>query len=257
MFTPLLRRFAAASLALCLLGASAPASAQMTPAQRSEVEAIVKDFLVKNPEVLRDAFVELERRQKADEEANRSRAIAELAPLIFDNPRQAVFGNPKGKITLVEFFDYNCGYCKRALDDISAVLKDEKDVRFILKDFPVLGPGSVEAAEVAIAMLNQANGDKYWQFHQKLLATRGQVAKAQALAAAKEVGADMDRLTKDIASPQTRGYLQEIMKIADRLQLTGTPTFVLADDVIVGAVGRDELKARIANVRKCGKNTCG
>jgi protein-disulfide isomerase len=254
MFKTLLRALAASTL--LLLAAPLPVSAQMTPAQRGEVEAVVKDYLLKNPEILRDAFVELERRQKAEEEQARVKAITELSGLIFNAPKQAVIGNPNGKVTLVEFFDYNCGYCKRALDDIATLIKEDKDLRFVLKDFPVLGPGSVEAAEVAIAMLNQASGDKYWQFHSKLLGTRGQVGKAQALGVAKEVGADMDRLTKDMASPQSRAVLQDIMKIADRLQLTGTPTFVLADEVIVGAVGRDQLKERIANVRKCGKTAC-
>ena len=254
MLKPLLRALVAATL--LVIAAPLPASAQMTPAQRGEIEAVVKDYLLKNPEVLRDAFVELERRQKAEEEEARIKAITDLSGLIFNAPKQAVLGNPNGKVTLVEFFDYNCGYCKRALDDITSLVKEDKDLRFVLKDFPVLGPGSVEAAEVAIAMLNQANGDKYWQFHAKLLGSRGQVGKAQALAVAKEVGADMARLEKDIATPQTRAVLQDVMKIADKLQLTGTPTFVLADEVIVGAVGRDQLKARIANVRKCGKTAC-
>ena len=254
MLKPLLRAFVAATL--LAIAAPLPASAQMTPAQRGEIEAVVKDYLLKNPEVLRDAFVELERRQKAEEEEARIKAITDLSGLIFNAPKQAVLGNPNGKVTLVEFFDYNCGYCKRALDDITSLVKEDKDLRFVLKDFPVLGPGSVEAAEVAIAMLNQANGDKYWQFHAKLLGSRGQVGKAQALAVAKEVGADMARLEKDIVTPQTRAVLQDVMKIADKLQLTGTPTFVLADEVIVGAVGRDQLKARIANVRKCGKTAC-
>lgn len=254
MLKPLLRALVAATL--LVIAAPLPASAQMTPAQRGEIEAVVKDYLLKNPEVLRDAFVELERRQKAEEEEARIKAITDLSGLIFNAPKQAVLGNPNGKVTLVEFFDYNCGYCKRALDDITSLVKEDKDLRFVLKDFPVLGPGSVEAAEVAIAMLNQANGDKYWQFHAKLLGSRGQVGKAQALAVAKEVGADMARLEKDIVTPQTRAVLQDVMKIADKLQLTGTPTFVLADEVIVGAVGRDQLKARIANVRKCGKTAC-
>ena len=254
MLKPLLRALVAATL--LVIAAPLPASAQMTPAQRGEIEAVVKDYLLKNPEVLRDAFVELERRQKAEEEEARIKAVTDLSGLIFNAPKQAVLGNPNGKVTLVEFFDYNCGYCKRALDDITSLVKEDKDLRFVLKDFPVLGPGSVEAAEVAIAMLNQANGDKYWQFHAKLLGSRGQVGKAQALAVAKEVGADMARLEKDIVTPQTRAVLQDVMKIADKLQLTGTPTFVLADEVIVGAVGRDQLKARIANVRKCGKTAC-
>ena len=248
---------AATALGLLLGLAGAPARAEMSPAQRTEIEGVIKDYLLKNPEVLRDALVEMDKRQKADEEAARVKAVNDQASLIFNSPHQAVMGNPNGKITLVEFFDYNCGYCKKTLGDIAQLVQSEPDLRLVVKDFPVLGPGSVEAAEIATAMRNQAKGDKYWQYHAKLLATRGQVGKAQALAAAKDAGADMDRLARDAASPETRASIQEVMQIADKLQLTGTPSFVLADDVIVGAVGYDELKLKIANVRKCGKTACG
>ncbi len=256
---PLMGLATALALALgALVSLSAgPARAQLSPAQRTEIEGVIKDYLMKNPDVIRDVLTEMERRQKADEEAARVKAVTDLAPQLFDSPRQAVLGNPNGKITLVEFFDYNCGYCKKALDDVAKLLKAEPDLRLVIKDFPVLGPGSVEAAEIATAMRNQAKGDKYWQYHTKLLTTRGQIGKTQALAAAKELGADMDRLARDAASAETRASLQEVMMIADRLQLSGTPTFVLGDEVIVGAVGQEDLRARIGNLRKCGKTACG
>lgn len=245
-----------------------PAAAQTAPVPRGEVEAIVKDYLVKNPEVLhealmahpeilRDALVEMDRKQKADEETARVKAVSDNATLIFNSPHQAVLGNPNGKTTLVEFFDYNCAYCKKALDDMAKLIKTDPDLRVVIKDFPVLGPGSVEAAQVATALRSQFHGDKYWQFHQKLLSTRGPVAKAQALAVAKEMGADMDKLQKDMAKPETRQSIQEVMQIADSLQLSGTPSFVVGDDVVVGAVGYDEIRNRLDNVRKCGKASCG
>ena len=259
MLSTLRARLSAAAIFLTLLAASSltPASAQMSPAQRTEIEGVIKEYLLKNPEVLRDALVEMDRRQKADEETARAKAVSDQAATIFNSPRQAVLGNPNGKITLVEFFDYNCGYCKKTLGDIAQLVQSNPDLRLVIKDFPVLGPGSVEAAEIATAMRNQARGDKYWAYHSKLLASRGQVGKAQALAAAKEAGADMDRLNRDAASAETHASIQEVMQIADKLQLTGTPSFVLADDVIVGAVGYDELKMKIDNVRKCGKTACG
>ena len=239
------------------LAAPAPAKAELSAAQRTEIEGVIKDYLMKNPDVIREVLVEMERKQKADEETARSKAVSDLAPQLFNSQRQAVLGNPNGKITLVEFFDYNCGYCKKALDDVAKLVKAEPELRLVIKDFPVLGPGSVEAAEIATAMRNQAKGDKYWQYHTKLLMTRGQVGKTQALAVAKEMGADMDRLAKDVASPETRASLQEVMALADKLQLSGTPTFVLGDEVIVGAVGQEELRTRIGNMRKCGKTACG
>ena len=130
-------------------------------------------------------------------------------------------------------------------------------MRLVVKDFPVLGPGSVEAAEVATALRKQFSGEKYWQFHYKLLGMKGQIGKGQAVTVARDLGANLDQLGKDMTSNETKESIQEVMKIADGLQLTGTPTFVLGDDVLVGAVGYDELKSRIGNVKKCGKMACG
>jgi protein-disulfide isomerase len=258
-FSMSLSRFAAASLgvALSALCAIAPARAEMNAAQKSEIQGIIKDYLMSNPEVLRDALNEMEARQKADEAAARTKAVSDAAPLIFNSPRQAVLGNPNGKVTLVEFFDYNCGYCKKSLGDIVQLVKEDPELRLVIKDFPVLGPGSVEAAEVATALRKQFTGDKYWQYHLKLMAAKGQVGKAQAMAVAKEMGADMDKLARDAGSPDTKESIQEVMKIADGLQLTGTPTFVVGNDVIVGAVGHDDLKSKLDNVKRCGKVACG
>ncbi len=259
-FAPFRKRLQGVALAMAVLAGlavPAPAKAELSAAQRTEIEGVIKDYLLKNPDVIREVLVEMERKQKADEESARSKAVTDLAPQLFNSTRQAVLGNPNGKITLVEFFDYNCGYCKKALDDVAKLVKAEPELRLVIKDFPVLGPGSVEAAEVATAMRNQAKGDKYWQYHTKLMQTRGQIGKTQALAVAKEMGADMDKLAKDVANPETRASLQEVMALADKLQLSGTPTFVLGDEVIVGAVGQDELRTRIGNMRKCGKTACG
>ena len=120
----------------------------------------------------------------------------------------------------------------------------------------MLGPGSVESAEIASAVRNQLKGDAFWQFHYKLLSTHGPVGKAQALAVAKESGVNMDLLAKDVAGQQIKGGLQQTMQLADALSLTGTPSFVVGHDVVVGAVGYDELKDRIDNVLKCGKAMC-
>jgi protein-disulfide isomerase len=230
-------------------------AAEFSPAQTKEIGAIVRDYLVNNPEVLRDAMVELDRREKAEQAAAREKIISENGHL-FSSPHQAVVGNPNGKVTLVEFFDYNCGYCKKSLDDLAKLMKDDPNLRVVLKDFPVLGPGSVEAAQVASALRNQFSGDKFWAFHQKLLLTRGQVGKAQALAVAKDMGADMGKLERDVANPDVKAGIQEVMQMADGLNLTGTPSWVVGNDVVVGAVGYDELKGKIGNVAKCGKAVC-
>ena len=139
---------------------------------------------------------------------------------------------------------------------MTKLMKTDGDLRVVLKDFPVLGPGSVEAAQVAGAVRNQLHGDKFWAFHTKLLSTRGPVAKAQALAAAKEAGVDMDQLAKDMGKPEIKAGIEQNLQIADALSLTGTPSFVIGPDVVVGAVGYDEMKERVDNVAKCGKASC-
>jgi protein-disulfide isomerase len=135
-------------------------------------------------------------------------------------------------------------------------MKDDPNLKLVLKDYPVLGPGSVEAAKVASAARNQLPGDKFWAFHSKLLATHGAVGKAEALAVARELGLDMDKLAKDMESADTKAGLSEVMQLADALQINGTPTFIVGQDVVVGAVGYDQLKDKVDSVHKCGHATC-
>ena len=189
---PRFRSFLLAAFACIGAASIAPAQTQFNANQRTEIEAIIKDYLLKNPEVLRDAMAELERRQKVEEELARAKAVSEHAALIYNSPRQAVIGNPNGKVTLVEFFDYNCGYCKRALEDMMTLMKADPNLKVVLKEFPVLGPGSQEAARVAVAVrMQDKTGKKYLDFHQKLLGSRGQADKARAMTAAKEAGLDI------------------------------------------------------------------
>lgn len=243
-------------VALVAAAGLAPAAAQsFQPAQKTEIEKIVKDYLLSNPEVLRDALTELDRRQKAEEAAARSKILSDVNGPLYTSKQQAVLGNPNGKTVLVEFFDYNCGYCKRAVDDLTKLMKENPDLKVILKEFPVLGPNSIEAAKIAAATRDQI-GAKYWDFHQKLMGTRGQIGKAQALAVAKEVGADVAKVEKDAEGAEVSNGLNETMMIADALNLSGTPVYVLADDVIIGAVGYDKLKGKLDNVKKCGKTAC-
>lgn len=255
-----LRKLRAFGAAL-VLGAGAlwgavPATAQITGQQRGEIEGIIRDYLVKNPEVLRDALLELDRRAKSEEEVQRRQAVDRLESQIFNSKHQVVIGNPKGSIALVEFYDYNCGFCKRALSDLVALIKVNPDLRVILKEFPVLSQGSLEAAQVAAAAKLQLPPDRFWAFHQKLMASRGQVAKAQAIAVAKEFNVDMARLNRDIESEDVKAGIQETMQLGEALGINGTPSYVLGKDVVVGAVGQEALQSRIANIRKCGKGTC-
>ena len=232
--------------------ATAPASPDaFSAAQAREIENIVKNYLVQHPEVLQDAMEALDRRQK-EAEADKARiTIKDNNATIFNSTHQVVLGNPQGKVTMVEFFDYNCAFCKRAMVDMLDLLKTDSNLRFVLKEFPVLGSGSVEAAHVAVAArMQDPSGKKYLEFHQKLLGGRGPADKMRALAVAKDVGFDVARLEKDMNSDEVKTTIEENMKLADALGVSGTPTYVVGEEVVVGAVGLDELRAKIKSERK-------
>jgi protein-disulfide isomerase len=251
------RPLAAAALAALLIASPAAAPAQsFSGDQRGEIERIVREYLLSHPELLQEVMTELEKRQAAAESEKHRAAVQEHNATIFSSPRQVTLGNTQGDVTVVEFFDYNCGYCKRAMSDMLEILKDSK-VKFVLKEFPVLGEGSVQAAQVAAAvrMQDKSGGKKYLEFHQKLLGGRGQADKARALAVAKEVGFDVARIEKDMASDEVKGQLEESFKLAEALGLNGTPSYVVGSDVVVGAVGLSALKEKI-NSARCGKATC-
>jgi protein-disulfide isomerase len=231
---------------------TSPAATAEVPAdERGKIEGIIKSYLLQHPEVLQDAMNALEKKQQeADAEKART-TIKDNNATLFNSPHQVVLGNPQGETTVVEFFDYNCGYCKRALPDMLTLLKTDSNIRFVLKEFPVLGEGSVEAAHVAVAArMQDPAGKKYIDFHQKLLGGRGPADKAHALAAAKDAGFDMARIEKDMNSDEVKATIDENMKLADALGVSGTPSYVVGSELVVGAVGLDSLKEKIAAARK-------
>jgi protein-disulfide isomerase len=222
------------------------AAPSFSAGQRTEIEGIVKSYLVAHPEVLQEAMDALDKQQKQADAEKAQATIKKDNATLFDSPHQVVLGNPQGTQQVVEFFDYNCAFCKRALPDMLTLLKTDPNLKFVLKEFPVLGPGSVEAAHVAVAArMQDPTGKKYIEFHQKLLGGRGPADKARALAVAKEVGFDMTRLEKDMDSDEVKTTIDENMKLADALGVSGTPTYVVGNEVVVGAVGLDELKAKL------------
>src|SRR5262249_54922620 len=191
------RPFAAALLAVVLaLPAAALAQAQsFSSDQRREIERIVKDYLLANPDLLQDVMSELEKRQATAEAEKHRASVKEHSAALFTSPRQVTLGNPQGDVTVVAFFDYNCSYCKRAMSDMLELLKTDGKLKFVLKEFPVLGEGSIQAAQVAAAVrMQDKSGKKYLEFHQKLLGGRGQADRTRALAAAKDAGLDMARI---------------------------------------------------------------
>jgi len=254
---PSLRFLAPALLALAVGGAPLQASAQsFNDTQRGDIETIVRNYLIAHPEVLEEAMNELSKKQAAAEAEKHQASIAKNADIIFNSPRGVTIGNKDGDVTFVEFFDYNCGYCKRAMADMMDLMKADPKLKVVLKEFPVLSQGSVEAAQVAVAVrMQDPSGKKYLDFHQKLLGGRGAADKARAMAVAKEVGLDMAKLEKDMASPEAKATIEENFKLAESMGMNGTPSYVIGKQVVIGAVGAEALKEKIG-IARCGKATC-
>jgi protein-disulfide isomerase len=251
-----LAAIAGLGLALALAGTGATRAAEIAPDQRAAFEAIVRDYILKNPEILQEALAELEKRQQDAQRVVQKQMVTSEKTALLNSPHHSVVGNPAGDVTLVEFFDYNCSYCKRSLGDVVELAKSDPRLRIVLKDFPVLGPDSVEASQVALAVRQQLKGDKYLEFHTKLMASKGRVGKERAIAVAKELGVDTTKLAKDMEAPEVKAAIDDTVRLGDRLGLTGTPSFVIGEEVISGAVGIEPLKGVVASVRQCGKATC-
>ena len=228
---------------------------QMIGAYLAANGGFVRDYLLANPEVLQEVVTELERQRIDQQAAQQADAIEFYADLLFFSPRNAVIGNPNGDITLVEFFDYNCSYCKRALDDMNRLIADDPGLRIVLKEFPVLGLGSTEAAQVAGAVVLLAP-DRYGEFHQLLLGTTAQATGDLALAAAAEIGLDVAAIEALVGTAEVNAVIEESYMLADALGLTGTPSYVLGNEVIVGAIGYDALRGMIDSIRACGAAFC-
>jgi protein-disulfide isomerase len=254
---PSIRLLAPALFALALCGVPPAASAQsFSDAQRGDIETIVRNYLIAHPEVLEESMNELSKRQAAAEAEKHEASVATNADKIFNSPRGVVLGNKDGDVTFVEFFDYNCGYCKRAMADMLELMKTDPKLKVVLKEFPVLSEGSVEAAKVAVAVrMQDPTGKKYLDFHQKLLGGRGVADKARAMAAAKDAGLDTAKIEKDLASPEVKATIEENFKLAEAMGMNGTPSYVIGKQVVVGAIGLDGLKEKIGLAR-CGKATC-
>ncbi len=242
-------------------------AASFTDAQRSEIDGIVKDYvtshpefirdyLIANPEVIRDAIDALQLKQDEADRLAQAATIDGNRDLLFSSPRQVVLGNPDGDVTLVEFFDYNCGYCRRAQDDMHRLIEADPNLRVVLKEFPVLGEGSMQAAQVSVAVRILAP-EKAADFHEALLAQSGQVDTEVALAVAESLGLDRKALETEMRSDEVRSTIGESYALAEQLQLTGTPSYVTSGEVAIGAIGYDALKDKIASARaSCSAEVC-
>ena len=238
----------AGALGLGLLTAAASLaalSAAETGLTEEKFGTMVRDYLLKHPEVLREVIDALDKKEKAAAMS----VISARSKEIFRSADDHVAGNPEGKISVVEFFDYNCGYCRHSLADVLKLLDKDKDVRLVFKEFPILGPGSVSAAKASIAARRQ---NKYWDFHLALMRERGTVDEAKVFAVAKTVGLDIPKLKADMESADVAKIIAQNQALAEALSIQGTPAFVIDQTLIPGAPGYDGLANAVAAVKEAG-----
>jgi protein-disulfide isomerase len=219
------------------------------------IGALVRDYILANPEVLEEAQQVLQARRAEESRQQAMASIETNRDAIFHAPEDMVIGNPEGDITLVEFFDYNCGYCKRAMDDVVEIIKTDPNVRVVLKEFPILGPDSVAAHQVSMAFRKLAP-DQYGEFHMALLGADVRASEAVAIDLAKQYGVDEDALREAMSDPAIEASIRRSYQLADTLGISGTPSFVLGDETVFGAVGSETLLTKIENVRQCESTVC-
>ncbi len=223
--------------------------------QKEEIGALVKEYLLANPEILMDMQEALQQKQMQAQQQQASAAITDNQKAIFNAAEDISLGNPDGDVTIVEFFDYNCGYCKRALSDMDAMLEADKNVRFVLKELPILGPDSLAAHKVSAAFRDLAP-EKYGEFHRALLGGEERATEETAIALAVKLGVNEADIRKQMEVKPHDDAVRNAYSLAQSLGITGTPSYVIANEAVFGAVGVDELTEKVANVRSCGKAAC-
>ncbi len=240
------------SLWSVLLLAAMPVVAEQTmspadPAWQQSVEKVVEQYLRAHPEVIEQSLQALEAKREAEEKARQKAALASRQQELLNDPISPVSGNLKGDIALIEFFDYRCGYCKRAADAVTQIQKDDPRVRVVYKDLPILGEASELAAKAALA--SRAQG-KHQAFHEALLASKNEMTKEEVLSIAKSVGLDLRRLETDMANPEWQQVIDKNRALARDLGITGTPGFIVGTELVPGALDLNGLKDLIARAGK-------
>lgn len=213
--------------------------------ERKAIESIVTDYLIEHPEIILRALQVLDERKQAAKAAQEKSALAANRDALEQDPNSPIAGNPEGDVTVVEFFDYRCPYCKRVGPVVERLRKEDANIRIVYKEWPILGPASVFAARAALAAREQ---EKYVEFHEKVMAARN-VNETSVLNTARELGLDIDKLRADMETPQVEDHINQTMELARALGINGTPAFVIGDRLIPGAADFDTLMKAVADAR--------
>jgi protein-disulfide isomerase len=236
-----------ALLALVLLAPLASAEeTSITPQQKTDIEKIVHDYLLEHPEVIRDAIQALQAKDEQSKADAQTQAVLQNKDALFNDPATPVAGNPMGDVTVVEFFDYHCPYCKAVASPLQKLTEEDRGVRLVMKEFPILGQDSILASQAALASVGQG---KYWEFHQALMEHRGKFDMEVIKAIAAKVGLDPVKLEADMQSDKIKPMISANHDLAQTLGIGATPTFIIGDQVVEGAVPLDQLKDLIRKAR--------
>lgn len=233
---------------IAIFSIAAPANA-IDASDRPEIEKIIREYLLNNPQILGEMQAAFEANQKVAQAELQKKALSERADLIFSSPLQVEIGNKDAKYKIVEFYDYNCPFCQRALGDMEKILDANPDVKFVIKEWPVLGEKSYQAHVVSIAFA-KLMPNEYPEFHKQLLNMRGSKGENEAIQLALMLGADESALRTEMSKPYVLETMRENNMLADSLGITGTPSYVIGDQVVFGAVGFDQITAHIKEMKK-------
>ncbi|EAP76222.1 DsbA family protein [Roseovarius nubinhibens] len=239
------------ALALTLaLPAAALDLGSMTDAERSALHDEIRTYLLENPEVIMEAVAVLEQRQQQDQVSADQEMVSRNSDAIFNDDHSWVGGNPEGDITIVEFLDYRCGYCKRAFGEVKELLETDGNIRFIVKEFPILGEASVMASRFAIATKLEAGDEAYESLHDGLMAFNGDITEAALKRLATSFGLDADAIAARMEDEEVSEAIAQNHALAGALQITGTPTFVMGDQMVRGYVPLEGMEQIVAELRK-------
>lgn len=216
----------------------------------ARVKELVLEAIRENPQIVMEAVAILEQRQIAAAELARADVLSNNRDILEMDPNAPVLGNPEGDVTVVEFFDYNCPYCRRAMDEVQGLLEADPNVRLVYREWPILGEGSVFAAKAALASRNQG---KYEEFHWAMMAMSGRAEEASVLRIAAEIGLDIDQLRRDMDAPEIEEHLITSMDLSKALGFNGTPSFVIGDDLVPGFVEQSQLVEIVDANRKAAE----
>jgi protein-disulfide isomerase len=237
-------------LAFAVFSLAAPpagAADALTPAQKEAVDRMIHDYLLAHPEVIVESIRAAQATAKLKREESSKQAISERRGELLSDASAPVAGNPQGDVTIVEFFDYRCPYCKQVEPHLEALLKEDPKLRIVYKEFPVLGPESVYASRMALAARKQG---KYAQFHDAMMAAKGKITEDTVLDVARAVGIDVARAKTDMTGPDIQEMIKRNYALADALDIQGTPAFIVGDTLVPGATDLDNLRRLIAEARK-------